>query len=163
MSNAAGCQPQCVSWATLIRLNGLFARSKQKCLDESAQKASSWRLGPRVWTASSAEMSASDSSFSVLTVILRKERIAVLLKKKTQTFWICLRITSLFLSPQDDHKLTLDELHRKYGTDLTRVSVQHFVCVCYHACWCVCVFVCGPLRDSPSLFNWLSLSISLIA
>lgn len=27
------------------------------------------------------------------------------------------------LFSQDDHKLTLEELHRKYGTDLTRVSV----------------------------------------
>lgn len=24
---------------------------------------------------------------------------------------------------QDDHKLTLDQLHQKYGTDLNRVSV----------------------------------------
>lgn len=28
----------------------------------------------------------------------------------------------LFLVFQDDHKLSLDELHRKYGTDLSRVS-----------------------------------------
>lgn len=31
-------------------------------------------------------------------------------------------LPSLLFS-QDDHKLTLEELHRKYGTDLTRVSV----------------------------------------
>lgn len=28
----------------------------------------------------------------------------------------------LIFFPKDDHKLTLDELHRKYGTDLERVS-----------------------------------------
>lgn len=27
---------------------------------------------------------------------------------------------------QDDHKLTLDELNRKYGTDLNNVSVTTF-------------------------------------
>lgn len=31
---------------------------------------------------------------------------------------VCLR--------QDDHKLTLDELNRKYGTDLNNVSVTTF-------------------------------------
>lgn len=29
---------------------------------------------------------------------------------------------SSYFSMKDDHKLTLDELHRKYGTDLERVS-----------------------------------------
>lgn len=32
-------------------------------------------------------------------------------------------ISRIFSFTQDDHKLTLDELHRKYGTDLTRVSL----------------------------------------
>lgn len=31
-------------------------------------------------------------------------------------------LISLFL--QDDHKLSLDELHRKYGTDLSRVCLS---------------------------------------
>lgn len=31
----------------------------------------------------------------------------------------------------DDHKLTLDELHKKYGTDINRVSRYVFVCVCH--------------------------------
>lgn len=35
------------------------------------------------------------------------------------------------LCAQDDHKLTLDELHRKYGTDLSRVS-SLFLFVCVH-------------------------------
>lgn len=31
-------------------------------------------------------------------------------------------LLSSYFSLKDDHKLTLDELHRKYGSDLERVS-----------------------------------------
>lgn len=51
----------------------------------------------------------------------------------------------LHVSLQDDHKLTLDELHRKYGTDLNNVSeikrgnklyyVSVFECVLPEMCY----------------------------
>lgn len=43
----------------------------------------------------------------------------------------------LFVPLQDDHKLTLDELNRKYGTDLSNVSETKRKMCCTV---CVCVF-----------------------
>lgn len=46
-------------------------------------------------------------------------------------FWTNARVCANLSLPsaclrQDDHKLTLDELNRKYGTDLNNVSVTTF-------------------------------------
>lgn len=46
----------------------------------------------------------------------------------THVYWAtCLRFLLTLFNLQDDHKLTLDELHRKYSTDLSRVSSQSSV------------------------------------
>lgn len=49
----------------------------------------------------------------------------------------------LCVSLQDDHKLTLDELNRKYGTDLNNVSeiTRSMCCVVSVFCFCFCSYL----------------------